>query len=106
MTKVTLKRIKDEVRKVTKCDVEADDSFKAAVCLLAALQVGANADFVAKFTGYPRGLVREFGHRLRENGIWKNGKTCADWFGKDGGVSFCLDVNVARGFMRRTPQGD
>lgn len=102
MAKVTLKRLKTEVRKVTGCQDEGKDDFKAGVCLLAALQVGANADFVATYTGYPRSLVRVFAKRLRENGIWKGSQTCADWFGKDGGISFCCDVNVALGLMRRT----
>jgi hypothetical protein len=99
--RLTLKRIKEEVRKVTGCQDEDSEEFKAGVCMLAALQVGANADAVSKFTGYPRSLTREFGHRLRDNGVWKRGTTNADWFGKDGGIEFCCDVNVALGRMQR-----
>jgi hypothetical protein len=101
MAKITLKRLKEEVKKVTG-SVEDDDGFKAGVCLLAALQVGAAPDKIAKFTGYPRSLVREFGRNLRANGVWKDGGTHADWFGENGGISFCCDVNVARGFMARS----
>jgi hypothetical protein len=101
MAKLTLKRIKQEVRKVTGCQDEDSDDFRAGVCLLAALQVGANADSVARFTGYPRTLVRDFAGHLRANGVWKAGVTNANWFSKDGGIEFCCDVNVALGRMNR-----
>lgn len=100
MAKLTLHRIKKEVYKVTGCTSE-DEGYKAGVCMLASLEVGTNADRVARFTGYPRSLVRTFGKRLRENGVWKDGQIHADWFGEHGGISFCLDVNIARGFMKR-----
>lgn len=97
---MTLSKIRTEIRRMDpNCHGE---DFKAAVCLIAATVVGATSDKVANFTGYPSKLVRGFSARLHESGVWRDGKTNADWFGKDGGIAFWCDVCVARGLMRRT----
>ena len=96
----------DKIRaEVKKMDPNLDArtfAFKAAVCLLSALQVGPDVDKVAEFTGFPRKTVNEFAERLIEGGVWKDGKTCCEWFEKDnGGIAFWMDVCVAQGLMQR-----
>ena len=101
---ITLQTIHKEAAKVTGA-TKGSKEFKAAVCMLSALQVGAKAQAVAEFTRYPIGLVREFSGNLKASGIWqKDGKTAADWFGKDGGISFNCDVAVAMGYMKRVAE--
>lgn len=72
------------------------------VMLLAALEVGPDEQKVAEFTGIPLDYIRPRAERLRANGVWKNGKTHCEWFAKDGGVAFVMDVCVAEGLMGRT----
>lgn len=80
----------------------SEDTFKAAVVMLAALEVGPNADRIAKLVGYPRTLVRIFGRRLRECGVWDGGVTKADWGDeKTGTIAFWCDVGVAVGWLKR-----
>lgn len=80
-----------------------EEAFKAAVVLLSALEVGADAEKLHRFTGYPLPFIRRLEERLRENGVWRGEKTCAAWDREDGGViAFWLDVLVALGHARRT----
>lgn len=100
---LTLRKVKNEIRRMDPNCGDGED-FKTAVVLLSSLETGPDSDALATFTGYPRKFVREIGGRLRDSGIWKNGKVYAgDWFDKDGGLAFWLDVAVGRGFMRRVP---
>ena len=97
---MNLQEIQHEVRRMD--PKVSGESFKAAVVLLAALVVGPSAPQVSAFTGYPIGLCREFSARLRESGVWKDGKTHCEWFDdKCGGTAFWLDVAVAQGFVER-----
>ena len=99
---MTLNEIKAEVKKMDPQLDRRTKAFKAAVCLLSALQVGADSEAVSKFTGYPRKLVDAFTERLISGGVWREGKTCCEWFEEDnGGIAFWLDVCVAQGLMDR-----
>ena len=97
----TIERIKQEVQSLDPSLKEEDDAFKTATVMLAGLVVGPNINAVAKFTNLPRVFVRLRAAALRANGIWKAGQTHAAWFGKNGGMAFWMDVNVAEGLMKR-----
>lgn len=99
----TLKQVKAEVKKLDPQLSENDTSFTTAVILISGLVIGANADKVARFTGYRRSEVRDRATRLRENGVWQRGKTCCEWFEKEtGGIAFWMDVMVADGLMAKS----
>lgn len=102
MSDMTLEQIKKEVHKLDpKCEVNSH-AYKAAVCLLASLQVGPNAKKVAEFTGYHLTTVRDFAGNLRDSGVWKKGKIHCEWFDKkSGSTAFWLDVAVAQGLVQR-----
>jgi hypothetical protein len=80
---------------------EDSGAFMAAMVLIASTQVGPNVEKIAKRTGLKRAVVREYGKRIRGNGIWQGGKIACDWFDKDGGIAFWCDVAVAEGLMNR-----
>lgn len=102
-TKMTLEKVKAEVRKMDPNLDSESSSFRAAVVLLAGLVVGANADSIAEFTGYSRAEVRKFGSNLRECGVWRGSKTACGWDDPEsGGVAFWMDVCVAEGTLRRS----
>jgi hypothetical protein len=101
MSSLTLRQIKNVVHKMDDTITPDDEAYQAAVIMLAALQVGANIRRVARFTGYPIREVARIGYCLRANGIWSGSKTKCDWFEKDGGLAFWLDVSVALGYMER-----
>lgn len=99
MPKITVKTLNSELKRF---GITPDDKqYVPALVLLSSISEGPNADSIARFIGKPRSEVRVIGKRLRDNDIWNGGKLCCNWFGKDGGVEFCLDVNVACGFMNR-----
>lgn len=77
------------------------ETFLAACVLLTSATIGPSADRVARFLEEPRKLVRTFGRRLRENGLWRDGMVhCGDWFDKKSGwAAFWLDVGVAIGYF-------
>jgi len=99
---LTLKNFEEEVMKLDPKTGPDDPVFSTAVFMLAALQVGANADRVAKFCGYRRDYVRERARRLREAKVWVGGKTNCEWFEENGGIAFWCDVLVAEGLLDRS----
>ena len=102
MPRITVKTLNDEIKRF---GITPDDKqYVPALILLSSAVKGPNADRIAKFINKPRSEVREVGKRLRDNGIWNGGKLCCGWFGKDGGLEFCLDVNVACGFLNRVKE--
>jgi hypothetical protein len=84
----------------------AEDSytFQAAMVLLASGLVGPYVDRIAKFVGYPCGLVQVIGARLQEAKIWERDEVrCEEWFDpKKGAIAFVLDLSVAEGRLMRT----
>lgn len=84
-----------------KLDTESED-FKIATVLIAATQVGPNADKIADKAKLPRRVVRKYAADARRAGVFKGGKIAhSGWFDKDGGIAFWLDVAVVRGFLQR-----
>jgi hypothetical protein len=100
---MTLDEIKTELRRMDPEGFdEKEESTQAQIVMIAALEVGQNIRKLHEFTGVPSPSISKFAHNLRKNGIWKNGKTRADWLDeKDGGTAFILDTLVATGMMRR-----
>lgn len=74
-------------------------NFRTALILVAGLQVGADDERIAAYTGLGVEEVTERGERLRANGIWRDGITHCAWFDEeDGGlIPFWLDCLVADG---------
>lgn len=90
-----------------------DETYKAAVCLLSTLTVGAHAGRVAKFTGYPYDFVAPLAWRWRANKIWVRrrrlpAQICHSGWGdpETGGIAFWCDVMVGTGMLaRQLPEG-
>ena len=101
--KQQLNLIKAELEKF---EFEPDDDkyYLPAEVLLASAVWGPNADRIAGLIQQPRSKVRPIGKVIRKKGIWKGDKVYCEWFEKDGGVAFMMDVNVAAGFMEKTLQ--
>jgi len=71
--------------------------------LLASELVGPYIDRIARFLGYPPGLVQVIAARLYEARIWEHDKVdCESWFDPEkGGIAFLLAVMVAQGELIR-----
>jgi hypothetical protein len=98
-----------QIRKwVLELDLNLDEDcpeFDAGCVVMASAFHGPNADRCAKLLQLPRAQVREWGKRLVANGVWENGRVCADWDDeKTGGIAFWLDVTVALGWVERAPE--
>ncbi len=75
---------------------------KATALLLAGLEVGAEWKKAAKEADIPQSTAEVFAKRLEANGVWKDGKTYADWNNeKHGMIAFWCDVSVALGYMEK-----
>lgn len=101
---VGLEKIRSAVKASDSNVNESDDSFKTAVILMASAYLGPCIRLMMRLTGYPRIFIVRRYNRFLENGIWdvKNRKVHGDWFGKDGGTAFWMDVMVGEGLMERT----
>jgi hypothetical protein len=101
--KLTRKFIIEEVKRMDPVLTETDEAFTAAVVLLSSIAVGPNIKRLAKFTQYPRKVIKPFSENLRRNGVWVGGRIYADDWGDEetGGVAFWMDVSVALGFIER-----
>lgn len=87
---------------------EDSPSFAGALILLAATEVGADAERVASFTGLPLEEVARREAHLRANGVWDGEMVIhSDWFDEDGGFGFWMDVLVGEGMLAvtRTTEG-
>jgi len=99
---MTLRQIIQEVARLDPNLRPDESTFHSAVLLLAALQQGQDTMKLAQFTGYSLAWIEERAARLRAAGIWKRGKTHAEWADdEDGAVSFWMDVCVAEGLLKR-----
>lgn len=102
---MTLKAIKKGIKELDPEITPENPIYNAQLVMLSALEVGANADKVAKFTKLPRKEVRKLAKVLTKNKIWVKGKSRGDWFDdENGGVSFLLDSMVATGLLERVPE--
>jgi hypothetical protein len=77
-------------------------TFRAALLLLAAREIGQNVDRLASRTGTTRSFVARCARRLLDHGVWADGETVCEW-GDEGPAhpSFWNDVAVAEGKMCR-----
>jgi hypothetical protein len=99
---LSLDQLKAEVRKMDPALKPNDSTFKSALLMLAGLQIGTgNLAALKRLTGLSMHFIRERAQRLRDNGIWRDGVTACNWFGKDGALAFWLDVTIAEGLLRR-----
>lgn len=102
----TRKKIESTVKNWLATEVINEDDVVAAKVLLAAMNIGPNADRIAKFVGVPRSQVREIGTRMRASEIWTDGRVEVEAIGQkgreeDGDMEFLLHIGVARGLIRR-----
>jgi hypothetical protein len=100
----TLQDMRTDVWNLDETLAEDSYTFQAAMVLLASGLVGPYVDRIAKFVGYPCGLVQVIGARLQEAKIWERDEVrCEEWFDpKKGAIAFVLDLCVAEGRLMRT----
>lgn len=98
-----LARIKADLKKSEPEMDENDESFKAAVVLLASARIGTSQSTLHKVTGYSRPQIAKFSHYLKKSGIWRGRKVYAEWADKENGViAFWCDVLTAQGILERS----
>lgn len=79
-----------------------EEGFKVACLLLKGMET-QNVHILSKFFNYPLPWVEKIAKRLKQNGVWKQGRTYANWHDEEnGGIGFWADVNVGLGFLKRT----
>lgn len=98
---MTFARVQDEAERVSGAKDRDDVQFKTAAVLMSSAVVGPDEAKLAEFTGYDRAFIDAIGERLRKSKVWHKGKIASDWFGKDGDITFNMDVCVALGWMKR-----
>jgi hypothetical protein len=84
---------------------EDNDSFEAAVVMIAAIFKGPSEEEITRVTGYREQFVSQIGTRLRESGLWTNdGTDYQEWdhATKMGFIRFAMDLEVAEGILFRT----
>ena len=82
-------------------------TYRTAVLLLTACEVGQGVDKLANVTGFPREFVARCARRLVDNGVWRDGATDAPWTTSDTEVTaFWADVGVAEGKLYRRVSAD
>jgi hypothetical protein len=96
-----------EIERILQDPFFSEDNFpvKDSVrILLASLQVGPNADRIARFLGLNRDtVVRPRVKRLRANGVFQGCEIVCEWDNKESGhMSLLLDALVAEGLVART----
>ena len=78
--------------------------FQAFLVMLVGAHFGTGdgaGEEIARITSIPRERVLEFERRLRQAGIWSEGRAIMKWYGKDGPNEFRLDLLVATGRISR-----
>ena len=98
---ITVAFLRREVAKVT--GIKSDDAdFSLALVMLAGAVVGPSMLPIVKLTQLPTAIVKKHVGTLRGKGIFTKNKIRADWFGKNGGIAFNLDLAVAKGWLDRS----
>lgn len=101
---MNISALKEAVKKADPKLKEEDESFMAAVIMLAPTETNTfDPDELARLLKYRRGFVRFVSSNLVKNGVWKNGKiNHSGWFDKEsGGVAFWLDTAIGMGYVAR-----
>ena len=91
--------------RVRELGIEADrssETFRAAMMLIAGLELGHNVDRIARRTGTARPFASKAARRLIDNGVWTGGETVGLWV-RDPSEreAFARDVAVAEGKLLR-----
>lgn len=77
--------------------------FSEAIVLLSSVENGADEQRIAGLLEFDPEFVATVGNRLRSAKIWEGDKLSLrawkHWHGENGGMAFCLDVNIASGEM-------
>ncbi len=100
---ITLRRLKNEVRRLDPEVKEGTSTHSAYLALLASAVVGPDIKRVAKLCKLRRDTVALFSKRLRRSRVWVGSRVACAWFEEGGGLELALDVNVALGFLERAP---
>jgi len=102
---MTLEEIVSFVHELDEKCPEGSDVFNTAIMLLAALEVGADPDAVAEFTGLSLEFIMTRAARLEKAEVWKDGKTYAEWADEEVGIiAFWLDVCIAEDYLKRVAE--
>lgn len=100
--KIDKKFIEAEIKKLDPKLKKSDEYFEIATILLSGLVVGANVKKISDFLNLSIQKVKQYEKNLRKNGIWKGEKTYGEeWFKKNGGLAFWLDVHVVKGYLEK-----
>lgn len=98
-----LRSVRKELKRMDPNLSPDDESYRYALVMLTACQVGPNADKIARRARMPRSEARTLTAACRRTGIFKGTRVAGGhWFKKGGGMDFWLDVCVAQGLMVRT----
>jgi len=98
---MTKRTIYKTVKKLDENLNPKEEGFKVACLLLKGMET-QNVITLSKFFNYQLSWVKKIAERLKENGVWKQGRTYGDWFDEEtGGISFWADVSVGLGFLKR-----
>lgn len=100
--KINKKFIEEQIKKLDPKLKKNDEVFKIATILLSGLEVGADSKAIAKFLDIDIKDVEKYEKNLRKGKVWQGKKTACEWFEKDGGIAFWMDVLVAQGLVERT----
>ena len=81
-----------------------EEEYTIATILLSGLVVGANVEKIATFLKLPVKTVKKYEKNLRDNKVWVEDKTVAEWFKTNGGIAFWCDVAIAKGYLHRVKE--
>jgi hypothetical protein len=100
---LTVEKLKSRIRENDSELPESSESFKAALLILAAAELGhLDRERLADFTGLPTDLLGDFAERLLASEIWMaDGSIDRSWQNDQDGIEFWMMVNVATDDLER-----
>lgn len=100
---ITQQVFEKEYRKITHVKAITNPEDKHGVIMLAAAVYGPYVQQIKPHLDrhYPVKLIRDCLQRMRKAKIIHHGKLAVGWFGKNGGIAFCLDVACVQGWLKR-----
>lgn len=105
MKYITVGNCKKEIERMDPNINKDDEAYKVAVLLMyGSLSGKHHSKTLYAKTLYPMEFIKTVVKRLKDNGVWENGKTNASWDGESGGVEFWLHVTVGLGFIESVKQ--